>query len=425
MSEPIGIVGFGFSGLMVLANLLRRAEAPLTIYLIDPLLDGKGLAYRTPYDAHLLNVRAENMGAFADEIGDFARWLAENGQPYGPSDFVPRNIYGDYLAHLWVEAQGMASAKGIHLKLVPSLAVAVQRRGDQLTLMTERGDAIALAQLVLATGNEMKPMHPPLEAPMLQDPWGPGMLAEAAKTAGPILLLGTGLTAVDMVLALRAEGYAGTILATSRNLLLPQPHRDGVPPYGLNASTILGLHSARDAVRWMRDHVAELPDWRMAVDALRPHTQRIWQQWKPAAQRRFLRRLGTFWNVHRHRMAPQIAAKMAEERLRGGLKLLRSKELAEAAPALVINCTGPELDLRKSRMPLYRSLLAEGLIEPHDTGLGLRADARQRAWGQGHPHLYATGALLTGQLLESTAVPELRVGAATVAEALWQSRSKK
>lgn len=420
MSETIGIVGFGFSGLMVLANLLRRAQAPLTVYIIDPTLDARGLAYRTPYEAHRLNVRAAQMGAWADRIGDFADWLATQEAAYGPEDFAPRRLYGEYLASLWQQAQEAASAKGIALKLVPSEAVAVRRQGAGFAVTTARGDAIALGQLVLATGNEMKPMPALAEVPMLQQPWADGALAEAAKSPGPIALLGTGLTAVDVLLALRKEGYSGLVLGCSRHGLLPQAHRNDVPPYGIDAASVLRFTSLREAVRWMRVQVAAVPDWRMAVDALRPHTQRIWQQWPLAVQRRFLQRMATFWNVHRHRMAPEIAAQVAAERLQGTFKLVTPRGLKAQHPALVINCTGPQLDVRQSRMALWKSLLAEGLVEPHATGLGIAVDARQRAWGQGHPRLYAVGSMLTGHYLESTAVPELRVQAAIVGEALCQ-----
>lgn len=417
-SRRIGIAGFGFSGLMLAAQLVRRAATGTTLYLVDPSLQARGLAYSTPYAEHLLNVRAGNMSAWADAPTHFVEWLATAHPAYSAQDFVPRQIYGEYLQAIWQQVQEEASARHVMLKLVPSVAVAVQRDSDALTLRTERGDAIAIDEAVLTTGNEMKPMPAPVDAPMLQDPWAEAALAEAAKSSGPILLLGTGLTAVDIVLALRAEGYAGQLLALSRNGLWPQPHRDGITPQRIDTHDVAGLRNLADWMAWLRREVRRAADWRSVVDGLRPHTQRAWAALPAAAQQAFLRRLLSFWNVHRHRMAPQIGAAIAEEQLRGTLKRVSRRELASAAPSLIINCTGPELDVRRSRRPLMKQLVADGLIEPHSTGLGIGADARQRAWGQAHPHLYAVGALLTGQLLESTAVPELREQAQQVAEAL-------
>lgn len=347
----VGIIGFGFSGSMVLANLVRRAREQLEMYVIDPAPDARGLAYATPYAAHLLNVRAANMGAWADDAGDFLRWLNDTDAPYGAHDFAPRRLYGDYLESIWQQTQALAAQKQCAIKLVPSRAVAITKEGDGLRLMTERGDAIALDAAVLATGNEVKPIAPPLaDVPVLQNPWAPGALQEAAQGAGPVLLVGTGLTAVDMVLALRMEGYAGRIIAMSRGGLMPQPHRDDSVPLTI-ASAEVPVGDLRALLHWLRKKSAGAADWRSVVDALRPHTQSIWAKLPLPQQQRVLRRLASYWNVHRHRMAPQIAAAIAQERVAGSLRLMTAQQLAtlEGKPTQAINCTGPELRVEKAR----------------------------------------------------------------------------
>lgn len=408
----IAIIGFGFSGNLLLANLLRAAQPPMTVYVIDPKLNGRGVAYGTPYDAHLLNVRAGNMGAFADDVGHFHAWLHRQGMPYAPTDFVPRKIYGAYLDSIWQDTQALAAEKKIFLKLVPSTAVAITKAGEALHVLTERGDAIAVEQAVLATGNEVKPMP----GCTLQNPWAPGALAEAAKQPGPIALMGTGLTAVDVVLALRQEGYAGELVAFSRNGLLPQAHRDGVMAEALDAQDVAAQQSLQQWATWLRRKTRGGSDWRAVVDGLRPFTQSAWQKLTTPQQMLFFRRLASFWNVHRHRMAPQIAQQLAAS----GVRVLNRQGWKQQAqvPAVVINCTGPELDVRKSAQPLLKQLVASKMVEPHATGVGIAVDPQARAWGEAYPRLYAIGALMTGQLLESTAVPELRGQATQIAEAL-------
>lgn len=414
--KRFAIIGFGFSGLMVVAHLVRKAEAGTEIYVIDPLLNVRGMAYATRYDQHLLNVRAHNMSAFADESGHFVAWLAASHPDYTPQDFVPRRIYGDYLESIWQRAQTDAAERKVHLKLVPSVAVAIARQDEQFAVSTERGDAIAVDRIVLATGNEVKTAQSPI-AHVLQKPWSDGALVAAAKEQGPILLIGTGLTAVDMVLALRAEGYAGEIIAYSRNGLLPRPHRDYGPAEALDAKEIHNLQTLQHWARWLRHKTRTASDWRAVIDGLRPFTQSGWAKLRTRQQQIFFRRAASYWSVHRHRMAPQIARQLQDD---PHFRVMNRQQLraSNIAPSLAINCTGSELVVAKSASALLRNLLGQRLIEPHANGVGIAVDANYRAWGEAYPQLFSIGALMTGQLLESIAVPELRGQAQHIAEAL-------
>ncbi len=415
--QRLAIIGFGFSGLMLVANLVRRAPESIEIYIIDPALNARGMAYSTPYSEHLLNVRAANMHAYSDEKDHFVQWLAQYHPNFTPQDFVPRRVYGDYLESIWQRTQELAAEKKVHLKLVPSIAVAVNKHAEELAIITERGDAIAVQRVVLATGNEVKLAQAPIDR-VLQEPWMHGALAQAAKEQGPILLIGTGLTAVDMVLALRAEHYAGEIIAYSRNGLLPQSHRDYGPTEALDANEVTTLQTLHQWSAWLRSKTRG--EWRGVIDGLRPFTQSSWQKLRTRQQQIFFKRAASFWSVHRHRMAPQIAQHLHNEIGAGQLRIVnraKFKKLKQT-PTLAINCTGSQLNVQRSASPLIKNLLAQGLIEAHGNGVGIAVDAHCRAWGEVYPNLFSIGALMTGQLLESTAVPELRVQAHAIAEAL-------
>lgn len=449
-SQPIAIIGGGFSGLMVAANLVRASTRPHTIYIIAEEADGLGIAYRTRNAAHLLNVPAGNMGAFADAADGFYQWLqtaeaAPHRDGFGiaphiaATDFMPRALYAAYLQSIWHATQKIAAQKSITLAHVPSRATAIRAEGG-IAVLTERGDAIAAAHIVLATGHELKPViaHIPARH-VIQNPWAADVFAAAKHWASPVVLMGTGLTAVDTLLSLRHAGYAGEIIAFSRHGLLPQPHAPYAGGVTLDVASLLAHPSLAALLRDVHDHAQSYP-WRAVVDGLRPHTQTLWQKFSTRDQQRFLSRVLPFWNVHRHRMAPHIAATIAAEMESGNLRILASK-LYEArvendqlhltlhlknasqnfAPAVIINCTGPELNLAKSRSTLLRQALADGVVEPHATGLGIAVDPQHRAWGALYPNLYAIGPLMTGQLLESTAVPELRVQAAGVAKNMLQA----
>lgn len=414
--QRITIIGFGFSGLMLTAHLVRHAAPETELYIIDPELTARGMAYSTRYDQHLLNVRAHNMSAFADDKDHFLAWLGKHHPHYTAQDFVPRRIFGDYLQDIWQDTQAHASARKIYLRLVPTLAVALAKQSDHIAVATERGDAIAADAVVLATGNEVKPAQAPFDR-VLQKPWEEGALAEAAKEQGPILLIGTGLTGVDMVLALRAEGYRGEIVAYSRNGLLPQPHRDYGPAEALPTAEIAAQQTLRQWAQWLRRKTQKASDWRAVIDGLRPFTQEAWAKLRTRQQQIFFRRVASFWGVHRHRMAPQIAQQLRDDK---NFRIMNRRQFqaSKLTPTLAINCTGSELNVRKSASPLLKNLLAQGMIEPHGNGVGIAADTHYRAWGEAYPQLFCIGPLMTGQLLESIAVPELRVQAQHIAEAL-------
>lgn len=427
----IGIVGFGFSGLMVAANLIRETTRPLTLYLIAETLDGRGVAYHTSNPDHRLNVRASQMSAWDNAPDDFVQWLATSRLPYAPHDFVPRGVYGEYLAALWQQVQHEAQQKSVALQHVPSRATALQAGPG---VLTARGDAIACDAVMLATGHEMRPILPHLAGnDILQNPYDPAHYAHAAQWPSPVMLLGSGLTAVDVVLSLRHAGYAGEILLATRCPVLPQAHAP-MPLPGMAAPFDVATQQLSRAMQQLRNAASQQNDWRPVVDSLRTLTTPFWQQCDVPTQRRFLRHAARYWNSHRHRMAPEIAARLAAEQRAGSLRLLAmtrdSAFVREAghlvlrratgsdAPSRLINCTGLMLDITQTRNPLLRQMLADQQLEAHANGLGIAADPAHRAWGRLYPHLYALGSLLTGQLLESTAVPELRGQAARIATTL-------
>ena len=437
----IAIIGFGFSGVMAAVHLIRAAADECTLYIIDEKMDGRGTAYSTTNPEHLLNVPAGNMSAFPDAPEHFVQWLATPEaaaakaalhltQDYTADDFVPRVLYGAYLASIWRKAQGMAAQKNLSIKLVPTRAVAITKQAE-IAVLTERGDAIAVDRLVLAVGHEAKKILPQVKsAHIVQDIWAPGVLDNAASWAAPVMLLGSGLTAIDMILSLRRANYIGEIMILSHRGLMPQMHRPQVRPFHFDADEIAAHKTLRSMLRLLRTKIREHGDWRAVFDALRPHTQGMWQRLTTREQQHFLKRLMPFWGVHRHRLAPDIAERVMTEAALGKMFVIASDQIDVTVqdgklvvvtssgkwhPSRILNCTGLELNLARSSNPLLRQLLADGMVEAHVTGLGIAADKHHRAWGSLYPDLCVIGSLLTGQLLESTAVPELRIEAQTIA----------
>lgn len=413
----VAIIGAGFSGTMTAVHLLDRG---VRVTLVDRSgRFGEGLAYGTARPEHLLNVRASSMSAFPDRPEHFARWLETRGHGSDAS-FAPRRLYRTYLHEL-------LDAAGDRIERVTGEAVAL----DDGVLLAS-GARIAADAVVIAAGNLPPEPIRMLEAtplPMVNDPWsaeGRAALAELAGQSGDVLIVGTGLTMIDTVLSLDALGYTGRMIALSRRGLVPRAHA-AVAPVEIVAPEHL---SPGGLVRWIRQR-ARGADWRVVVDSLRPITAAIWRGWTRDERGRFLRHLRPWWDVHRHRIAPEVSTKIealiADARLivRAGRIVevsdkevsirRRGREGVERLPvAGIVNCTGPQGDLRRTGDALIRDLLARGMATTDAQGIGLAVDQNlhvvPRGPGPAFP-IYAIGPMTRGTFWETVAVPDIRAQA--------------
>jgi uncharacterized NAD(P)/FAD-binding protein YdhS len=459
--HTVAIVGAGFSGMAVAAQLLRRLQAPARVLLINRHSRfGRGLAYGTHSGTHLLNVPAGRMGMDPQDEGGFARYLTALGLPYAPSDFVPRNLYGAYLEHSLQLAQHQA-APGVRLELMEAAVerLAPGRAGGWL-LALGHGVELQADQVVLALGNFTP--QPPVALrelawgapPLVADPWTP-QATIGLDPAASVLLIGSGLTAYDVALQLMERGHTGPILMMSRRGLLPQSHRQQETPPAHNwADDAFLAGEARPRImlaairRRVREARAAGADWRDVVGSLRTHTARLWQQLDARGRAQFLRHLVPFWDTHRHRAAPTIDQQIREGIARGQLQPLagrleqvevRADGLLQASwrprgsnvsqtlhVARVINCTGPSSNLRHVGDRLIRQLLDDGHLRPDAFGLGLRVDPKYGTGeaGAAGPVLHYVGPLLKAQHWEATAVPELRQHALKLAGLLAEQQAK-
>jgi uncharacterized NAD(P)/FAD-binding protein YdhS len=211
-----------------------------------------------------------------------------------------------------------------------------------------------------------------------------------------------------------------------------------VPPTPLELPPNLSeaLRAFRREVRAMAERGEP---WQLAADRMRAATPALWRALPDEMQRRFLRHLRLWWDVHRHRAAPEIAERAQAMQRDGKLRVLAGEVAsAESSGRLIevhyrprgglarqrlevvaiVNCTGADPDLSRSAEPLIQQMLSDGLARAHPNGYGLDVDADARvldARGQVQGSLYAIGPLTQGAFWESTAVPEIRARAAAIA----------
>jgi uncharacterized NAD(P)/FAD-binding protein YdhS len=445
------IVGAGFSGSMLAVQLMRESEPPSVALLDKSPAFGPGLAYGAVAPEHLLNVPAGKMSAFPDESDHFLQWVrqheavaAEFGvREISPAAFLPRGLYGRYL-HTLVE-DAARDQPALRLWQAEAIDIEVEITGGYLVTLADRYQLRA-SQIVLAWGN-LPPAVPPMRdgdrpGPWLLNPWSLEA-RDALAQPGELLIIGTGLTCIDLLATARQRGRVGKIHVLSRHGFFPQAHCATTPrppcfpPDALPTSIRAIYRAVRQEIRRV---VSAGGNWREVVDALRPLTQDLWHRLPAAERRRFLRHVRPVWEALRHRTAPEMRAAKDDLEQRGQLVRHRGR-IVQMVPCgeeveityrprgtrttqslrvkTVINATGPETDPKRIASPLLQNLIRRGLVRPDPLGLGVEATDHNPPSAD---PLQTVGSLRKGALWESTAVRELRVQAQELAQRVLATR---
>ena len=434
------VIGGGASGVLLAHQLLHRPGSNFRVTLIEPRADiGRGLAYHTGNPDHLLNVRAANMSALPDQPDHFWRWISSREVDAvlcpDPYCFVPRRVYGTYIASL---IEPLIESNSQRLTVVQETCVEVRESAASVEVALASGHRLTGDIAILATGHDTGEPRSGAYA----NPWAPpiGMAKDRA-----VLILGTGLTMVDYVLSLLRDGHQGPIVAMSRRGLLATAHRR-VEPMRIDEAEVPFGQGSGELFRWFRrrvdTHVAQGGDWRSVVDAIRPYTQRIWRELSVPSRRRFLEHARAWWDVHRHRMAPEVETRIASALAEQKLKIMAAKlvaltpndggasvryrprggsDISTMQVGAVVDCTGVVKDPRSTANPVVRNLLQEGRarIDPLGIGIDVSADCAIID-GNGAPsqRLFAVGPLTRAAFWEIIAIPDIRNQCAELAARL-------
>lgn len=476
----IVVIGGGCGGSAVIIHLLRAARTPLEILAVEPRRAlGGGLAYGAAEAEHRINVPSDKMILFAEDPRHFTRWLERTGaraaDPEGEAPrlaaaegagswhYSRRPVFGAYMAATIEEALA-AAPEGSSVLHLRARAVGVGPSGEGAIARLDTGEELVADVVALAASFE-KPRFPWPLSPraaafprLFLAPWD-GAVASGIRPEHRLLILGTGLTMVDVAAgALRARGgaaEAAPVIAVSRNGRLPIPQRVYEPaaipePEAPPRTALELLMLARAHIRATE---AAGGDWRLAIDGLRRRAEALWRGLPPEEQAKALRRLRSFWDVRRFRMAPQLWARIeaaladgARSEGRAGLSVRAARVLKiERTPAgaerdalrvtlrrpggaleeievdALVNCIGPSGDVSLTENPALRDLLDAGRARPDPHRLGLEVDEAFQvigADGAASPALRAMGPLTRGVFWEVMGVPELSAHARRLAERL-------
>src|SRR5271169_2300610 len=444
MRNTLVIVGAGFSGTVLAANLLRRPPAaPTDIVLAERGREmGRGVAYASREFPYLLNVPASRLSADSRDPLQFLSFARARLGTADGEDFLPRALYGDYLQELLLQAERAAPPHVRLVRLFGEVTGIVQRDGAKpLAAQLAQREPILADFVILAFG--VAP--PPLPA------WAAGIWHHGAFRQDPrdlpntlskehsVLIVGNGLTMADAASLLsRDAGRAPMLHTISRRGLLPRSQtafRAGATPQGGEA-LLACAHSLKGLLKAGRTLAREMEnsggDWREAVTFMRKMAPRLWRQLPAAEQRRFVRHLQAHWDVHRHRLPPQMSERIehlrrsgrlqvnagrlqnvvaADGRLRVSWRPRGSSELKQLLVDLVVNATGPNFGIDDSTDTLVSSLRTSGLVSADALRLGIRTarfGACRNAQGVASKHMFYLGPMLRADHWEATAALELR-----------------
>ena len=313
--------------------------------------------------------------------------------------------------------------------------------------MLRGGATLPAEHVVLATGimPRVRHAHPRWHARVV-DAWDECALATLPKQ-GRLLLLGSGLSALDVLAFLDAQGFTGEVTLVSPRGLLPLPHEpefQGTAP--LSADDVGQAPGAlRPLVRWVRQTIAAAVDgglpWQRAVDRLRPHITHLYRALPHADRASFVRHVRPYWDVFRHRAPADALERVGDWARDGRLRRLAGRVTIEGDDGstlgvtirersgrerrerfdAVVRCVGPALDVAEASTPLLQSLVAGGLAALAPSGLGIETTPDGRVVdgrGEASRRIFGIGAVRRACDWETTSVPDIAKHAQQLARAI-------
>ncbi|MFI1677245.1 FAD/NAD(P)-binding protein [Streptomyces sp. NPDC020607] len=460
----LAVVGGGAAAVALLDALAAGAtppSAPGTIRVFEPSPHlWRGRPYGPDLDVVRVNVPPGISSIRHGDTGHYADWLGERAadhiDPLLGLPVIPRALYGEYLTHTAEKAVAALAEQGRPVEVVPARVTGVARQGSRLVLRTADGQEYAAAQVALCVGTGTPPdLYGLTGTPgYTADPYPLAATLDHVPTDSDIAVIGSGLTAVDVVVALDARGHQGRITLHSRTGVLPyvwQRPIDGRRPQHLTAERVAELHATHGTVTLdaltdlLREELAgRSGDFDALAAELRTTTtadpaQRLRQQLDavddPRAGRRVLQSaahaVGPYaWRLlpeadrarlRRHfRTAAAVASPMVPVNASVLMRLLDSgqltivpgdvrRALATAPPRTVVNAVNPPpQSIPAGARHLVASLVDTGLGTLHPAGGLLPAD----------PRVHVVGDLAAGGSFITPSIPGVAAQASRTARAL-------
>jgi uncharacterized NAD(P)/FAD-binding protein YdhS len=282
---------------------------------------------------------------------------------------------------------------------------------------------------------------------LIGDPWQADALARIAPD-DDVLIVGTGLTMADVAATLLARAHRGRIVALSRHGLLARAASLDATPVEFDfAAWPAAPVSAH--LRKLRAEIARIESaggsWRDVFTALRQQGGALWGKLSIDEKQRFIRHLRCFYDAHRYRMAPDVAARIEVARESGQIEIVAGRlrgarrdgqsilvdflrrgasESERRRFGVIVNCTGMSQQLDANPSHFLGALIARGLAYPDPLGLGLTVDRDGRVFGISRS-LFALGPLTRERFGDVVGAPEIMAQAQQLAVTLVAERNER
>ncbi|MHC1479413.1 FAD/NAD(P)-binding protein [Frateuria aurantia] len=448
--SDVAIIGNGAAAAAVFCCLTEQLPCSTIHWLGHDASAGRGVAYASEGISGLLNVRAAGMRLTPGQPSGFMADLERHHPGTPGAAFVARSWFGDYVEREVARCRQQAAATGQSIKLYPGRAQSIKAAEDGgYDLDHGNGKKLHVDTVILANGAfQPRPLSCVSEAALTSGRYIVTPLHPAAISQPPrrIIVVGTGLTAIDVLVDAARRWPEAELLAISRHGRLPGSHQleAGAANHGqamLNAQLLADPRPGK-VLKAIRNAIAHQPeDWRAIIDGMRPVNSALWQAWTPTQRRLFLRHLSSHWDRARHRIPPASAAQIEALQASGRLRLVAARVLSVDGQGplqlqlrqrgstetthehadLIIQACGLDTRVETCSDPLLQRMASDNLATPCPHGLGIEAtpqgqllDAQRRPL----PGLYAIGSLLRGVLWECTAMPEISSAAHALAQTL-------
>jgi uncharacterized NAD(P)/FAD-binding protein YdhS len=474
-ARRVAVIGGGAAAVSLLDSLLRQVpeEAParhVTIY--EPTSLARGRAYRPDLDCALINRQAGYMSIRADERRHFLNWLNAGSGGYGIESYVPRHLFGDYLDAQLARCRAEATRRGWSVAVRPELALGAHRHGAGWQIRgehsVEQADAIVLC---VGTGVPGDPFRLTGAPGFVPDCYPLRSTIPAVPARAHVLILGTGLSAVDCVLALRAVGHEGPITLGSRRGVLPGVRAWPYPltlqhltvenigaraastvrltltdvvellkmelrAVGLDPAKLWRLHppeaDPREYLRHQLDQESGNPLQTIAMLGLLNVRMPIWSALSDSDRQTVAERFNTQLKSQYNPMPPPSGRTLLEAMETGRLRTMSGVRSVRSRPTggfvmtagdgeihadVVIDTTRTGLGTLSSPARRFLSSLVDaGFAAWHPQG-GLRVDPRDGATGE-HRSIFAIGEITAGQMFFASSMFMINSGANRVAGAI-------